>query len=241
MENFYEKLEYLSKGYVDSAYKNMSVSLLASIRNGNFKKSKELAEECFVSESTVTKFSKYLGFSGYREMIFFLKEDHNSFFVKKTTRKNKNFSILIEWISLHEDFIAKFCKAIEFKNVQVNIFGSYQLQESISLLNKLLLSFDIDSRILYQNVLFANTKISKQSVNIIFFSGRDNETLEIFLQEINKSKKQIKNFLVISEKQKNKVKFECEQIQFSQDHSFVNRNLSVMMMCHEIANKLSLK
>lgn len=83
MENFYEKLEYLSKGYVDLAYKDLAVNLLAAIRSGNFVKSKDLAKKCFLSESTVTKFSKYLGFSGYREMLFFLREDHDTFFCKK--------------------------------------------------------------------------------------------------------------------------------------------------------------
>lgn len=106
--------------------------------------------------------------------------------MQKVTRKNKSFEDLITWISGHNSFIDSIFKGIKKKGTKVNIIRSYQLEESTNLLNKMLLSFEIDSKILDHNTLFTNTKISKDEVNLIFFSGRDIGTFEIFLEEITK-------------------------------------------------------
>lgn len=155
--------------------------------------------------------------------------------MQKVTRKNKSFEDLITWISGHNSFIDSIFKGIKKKRTKVNIIRSYQLEESTNLLNKMLLSFEIDSKILDHNTLFTNTKISKDAVNLIFFSERDIGTFEIFLEEITKIESN--NFLVISKKQKTKVKFKCNSITFLSDHTFINRNLQIMMIAHELLNK----
>ncbi|ASZ08796.1 hypothetical protein CK556_00240 [Mesoplasma chauliocola] len=244
MENFYEKLEYLSKGYVDSAYRNLSSSLLNSIGSGKFLKSKELAEECFVSESTITKFSKFLGFSGYRELLFHLKNDHDAFFALKKNAKNKSFQDLERWVETKENFIEKLSKELVKKEIVVNIFRSYQLTEVAELINMALLNLKIESRVLNHNNLFNGSKknYNKRNINLIFFSGRDNDTLEMFVKkyEISLNKEDLKhnNFLIISERQKNKIDIKSNTITFTNDHSQFDRSMQIMMLFYNIRNKI---
>ncbi|AUF83205.1 MurR/RpiR family transcriptional regulator [Mesoplasma syrphidae] len=53
-------------------------SLHNSYLTGKFLSLKEIADACFVSQSTVTVFAKHLGCSGYRELITTLKIESNN-------------------------------------------------------------------------------------------------------------------------------------------------------------------
>ncbi|AGR41246.1 hypothetical protein [Spiroplasma taiwanense] len=74
--NIRELLVDLSKSNSKSSYKSIATIILKNYNTGIFKNQIELAKECFVSESVLTKFAKKLGFSGFREFNFSLKNEY---------------------------------------------------------------------------------------------------------------------------------------------------------------------
>ncbi|ASZ09391.1 hypothetical protein CK556_03500 [Mesoplasma chauliocola] len=246
MESIYKKVEQLQKDYSNSSYKLIAKAIWASIKTGDFKKQKDLAVECFTSESSITKFAQYLGFSGYREMIFFFKQDYNSFHNLNEKFKRTNlFDSIINWINLNEKFIETLSREIK-KSKRINIYHSYQLELSSRFLYETLITLGYNVILVNHNINFISGKLNKQidQLNIAFVSGHDSDFLIDCLNSLNKNNDQqnVKNFLFISERQKSKVTYKLDGIielnfEFNNSH-FVQRNVAVEMFILELYKKL---
>ncbi|ATZ20527.1 hypothetical protein [Mesoplasma coleopterae] len=215
----WDKMEILAKEYVDSAYKVISINFLESVKKGEFKKQKQLAEECFVSESTVTKFAKHLGFSGYRELLFYFKNEIDDFYNNQNTENEGTiFSPILNWISMNNSNIKTICENI-LSAGDINILSSYQTKSSAKFLYEVLSNLNFRPYFLNHNLNpFWKNESSKQeklgdfSYNIVFFMGPDNNCLMDTLNLLEKNMKNQKFLIFSSEKQSQKLSLKNSQI-----------------------------
>ncbi|ATI72968.1 hypothetical protein [Mesoplasma florum] len=239
-----EKLSSVSNELKNSSYKFIAIKIREKLSQGNFEwTQKDLADECFVSESTITKFSKYLGFSGFREFSFLLKKEIIDY---KTPSKDffvndKNFfNPIFKWIESQSEFIAKLSLNI-LESEDFLILSSYQLSNSTDFLSNSINSLGIKTTKI--NFPFFNgfdfIKGDKQTI-IIFLTGTDNESIvsnmHILKEKLNNNYSNV--FVLTSEKQKIKIPTEFVNV-INIDivknwPSFVQRNICVSILTGKI-------
>ncbi|AAT75668.1 putative transcriptional regulator [Mesoplasma florum L1] len=208
MESLIHKIEKY-KNHDDSKIQSIiSKVLYQNFFSGNFLTIKELAEECNVSESTITVYSKNLGYSGYRELLILLKMENN--FYNKTFQSeigaksdkqkiNKYREILNEFLNEQKKEDEKIIKLVANmkKANKIVINSSYQLDD-IANYFKDLLSLKFDNVLKNELKLFAYKNaqnLTEKDLAIFFVSGQDNEMMQYIFAV---TKKMTKNIFIFS-------------------------------------------
>jgi len=178
--------------------KNKASSLIARNLQNDFlteewHTAKEIAELSFVSEGTVTNFSKRLGFDGYQDLLWNLK---NISCIYDDSKKEDNSNLINIYNRIITDFLSNEKEAyvvIEdlVKNIKnsknIFIYSSYQLDDLAAYFIELI-------GLKKQDIFHNNTKlyahknikrITKRDMVIIFSSGQDNDFLEYDFNIIN--------------------------------------------------------
>ncbi|WP_342259216.1 hypothetical protein [Spiroplasma endosymbiont of Dioctria linearis] len=141
-ELLYKKIEKISKNYINDTSKIISQQILKDFWNNNFRKQKQLAKICNVSEATITNFSKAISLSGYRELIIILKMEYkNNFIDIKTNKVNQISELFVNFTSFTKDTDFKinlFKKIILKNNKEIIIMSSYETFFSSIFLSDLL-------------------------------------------------------------------------------------------------------
>ncbi|ASZ08772.1 MurR/RpiR family transcriptional regulator [Mesoplasma chauliocola] len=243
-----ERIEYASKEYKNSTYKLIATTIKNLVVSKKIEISqKELANLCFVSESTITQFSKYLGFSGFREFWFLLKKECENFEnLNKQTIKDQNdfYKPIFSWLENNKEFINKITKSI-CKSDEVFIYSSNQMINSANFMQDSFNSLQKRTQLLnqthFQKPFFSE---DKKYVIIIFLSGRDNENIELIANSIKESpfSKSINIFLFTTENQLKKINFNPEGVillDIIKDWpSFVHRNIAANILIGSIYSSI---
>ncbi|ARU91504.1 hypothetical protein SCLARK_00893 [Spiroplasma clarkii] len=215
MKNIRETLVNLAKQENTKA-KNLDSfianAILKNYNSGIFLNQVQLAEQCFLSASAITKFSKKLGFTGYREFNFNLKNEYLKYYVKdkqeiNSTSKIKNFfDVFVSEINEQLDFVNDFINMIKTEK-RLLIVSSYQLQDSAKYCYEIFSELGIEVafqtvRIISNKIL--STKISEVPV-LCFLAGQDNYFLVECLNRLDHQNLATKLWLICTESQANKV------------------------------------
>ncbi|WP_338984343.1 hypothetical protein [Spiroplasma endosymbiont of Diplazon laetatorius] len=241
MTSVFEKLEIMSKDFEDTTFKLIAKKLLENIKSGKFYNQEELANQTFVSISTLTKFSKRLGFAGYREFIFTIKNEWSKYNWEKSVKIDtwEIFNSIQNWISENEQFINDISRAIENAQV-INIYSSYQAYDCSKYLAGLLIESGKDAFLLNNEFRFKPRETPKNGINLVVLTGRDNDKLmDNFTKSYNEESK---NFIIVTDKQSEKLNMNFTSkmiVNFSLDNSRAEtRVLALNMLFFTIFNKL---
>ncbi|AGR41150.1 MurR/RpiR family transcriptional regulator [Spiroplasma taiwanense] len=245
MESIFEKLENTSKDFKDTTFKLIANQILSCWQTGAFKNQETLSKECFVSNSIITKFSKGLGYSGYRELLFELKREYNHYSFKNENFDEFKFENFIyslgEWIKENSNFIKKISKNLI--NVKfVKIYSSYQSRLASKYLFELLLMLGKVTVIIEQEYSLLGNPIADENslVNILILAGRDNDTLiRKFNNDVNKNSN---CYLITTSRQVQKMENSFQEtllIDFEFDNSsFFYRNIALELLFLEIFHQI---
>ncbi|AUM62724.1 MurR/RpiR family transcriptional regulator [Spiroplasma monobiae] len=241
MISVFEKLEILSKDFEETTFKIIAKKIMENSKNGKFFNQEELASQTFVSISTLTKFSKKLGFSGYREFIFTIKNEWSKYNYEKTSRIDSQevFANIQNWIQNNEKFVDEIIIGINRAEV-INIYSSYQAYDCSKYFANLLIEYGKDVILLNNEFRFKPRQQNGKGINIVVLTGRDNDTLIDNFTKSYETKEN--NYLIVTEKQENKLEEEFWAkmlIDFDLDNSRADtRILALNMLFFTIFNKL---
>ncbi|WP_027063304.1 hypothetical protein [Mesoplasma seiffertii] len=234
MESVLEKLEKASKTIDETSYKIIAQEILKNFFAGVFNNQEALAKQCYVAVSQVTKFSKKIGYSGYRELLFNLKNEYKHYGWDQNENEVtsiEKFNQITKWISKNYRFVRAIVQAIKAKET-INIYASYQVRHAAKYIVELFSSMDKVVKII-SNELRNDMKPNKaDEINLVLLCSRDNESLIRVFKAQNNPEQQ--SFLVTTERQKEKMKMPFEEIMLI-DYNFdkskkVYRNLAIEML-----------
>ncbi|AKX34340.1 hypothetical protein SLITO_v1c07150 [Spiroplasma litorale] len=243
--HIYEILENMAKDNKNTTKQIISKKILEMFLVGSFKSQKEFSKDCFVSESTITRFSQETGCSGYRELLTKLKMEYERIIIKtkndlEIIKNKKNiqvFDSVNTWVIKNEYFIKELINDIKI-NKKVRIFSSYQAIESSDFIYKIIQSKNIYCELInIHNNFMRDTSYlyEKDVVNIVILTGRDVETLiNFFINRINENSFS-KNYIITSIYQKNKIDLKAFKekciLNFEGDNSqFVIRHFALIYL-----------
>ncbi|ASZ08791.1 hypothetical protein CK556_00215 [Mesoplasma chauliocola] len=207
MESVYDKLEdFINNNQKNSSFKLIAVNLIELFDKGDFISQKELAKLSYVANSTITKFSQVLGYSGYKELLFTLKHEWNKYGNEKTENGISSKEMLysmINWVEENNHFVKQMSKAIKNSKC-VKIYNSYQIGNSIRYFYETLIALNKNPILMNNDYHYSQDQWeNSEVVNIFIVCGKDNRTLvrELYLN-FNKSEN---NFLIVSKIQQSKI------------------------------------
>ncbi|ASZ08765.1 MurR/RpiR family transcriptional regulator [Mesoplasma chauliocola] len=249
MKSAIEKLTSVANEYKDSTYKFIAEIIIKKLINKELNiTQKELSELCFVSQSTITKFSKFLGFSGFREFWFLLKkelEDYDS--VNKVIFETERtfFNPIFQWLDVNQPFLTLLVKNI-LSSEEYLIYYSYQLQSSAEFMSNSLNSIGIKTSLI-NHAYFNGINFMENSNKTVLamISGPDNESIIADLHNLknNFKKENFSNvFILVSEKQQEKIPVEFQNIAnidiIKNWPSFVQRNIAVSIFVGQLYSNI---
>ncbi|AVN59223.1 MurR/RpiR family transcriptional regulator [Mesoplasma florum] len=207
MASVYEKLENLIRFQKSATFAIIAQKIIQHFfEDKQLLSQDELAKECFVSVSTISKFSQAIGYSGYKELYFELKRemelarfDNNSLSIQHIDI----FEAVKNYIYLSKDKINLLTKLIN-EHSEINIFRSAQMSIAADYFLQLLVNRKKRPVIIDQSFqCFIDTDlVSDNSLNIVILCGRDNFSL---IQNINRVVDKGKWFFISSERQFDKI------------------------------------
>ncbi|AAT75366.1 putative transcriptional regulator [Mesoplasma florum L1] len=191
-------LEEIAEQDFNLTNKLIAETLLENAMKGHFLAQKDVCDKCFVSASTITKFSKTLGYEGFRELIFSLKNEYDVIAQKKKTIDKINiFESIESWIINSKNFIENLGKNI-INSKRINIYYSYCLKSSAESLYETILGINKDVFLINHNqISIINHQLRTGDINIFLVSGKDNQTLLKYYQYILANQKS-SNFVIAS-------------------------------------------
>jgi RpiR family glv operon transcriptional regulator len=150
----------------------------------------QLAVFCHVSHTTILRFAKKLGFSGYSEMRSFLKWEDGVKVLYEEKDMEKNVDSFISQIRKMEEMdMTKVCQLID-QAEQIYINGSGEIQKIVAM--------EMKARFLYQNKLLNTVEGGSEIVQILeMITPKD---LMIFITFSGKNTKQIEWARKVKEK-----------------------------------------
>ncbi|WP_339030875.1 hypothetical protein [Spiroplasma endosymbiont of Cantharis nigra] len=241
MKYVFEKLEIISKEFDDTTFKIIAKKILDNAERGIFCSQEELAAQTFVSISTITKFSKKMGFSGFRELNFKMKTEWKKLDYEQIERSDtfEIFQLIEKWISYNEDFINSICKKIKESSF-INIYSSYQAFESSKYFANILIEYGKNVTVLNNEFRFKAKVNNEKGFNLLILTGRDNDTLiDNFYKAYDAD---YTNFIIASEKQIDKINLKFTKkmiIDYSLDNSQLSsRQIVLHMLFFYIFKKL---
>ncbi|AUB31692.1 hypothetical protein [Spiroplasma floricola] len=235
MWSVYDKLEDFINNSKDSSFKIIAKNIIDLFDKGEFINQKEIAELSFVANSTITKFSKAIGYSGYKELLFTLKNEYDKYGnqeVKYNVKSKEIIFSIFNWIEKNSEFIETLTN--EIKNSKcIKIYGSYQVQNSVRYLYDSLVALNKNPIIINNDYDYLNKDFSdSQIVNILVVCGKDNKSLiRNFNSKFNKNQK---NFLIVSKFQESIIKLKFDKslvINYQYDDSkSIYRNIALSIL-----------
>ncbi|WP_106078773.1 hypothetical protein [Mesoplasma coleopterae] len=241
MESVIEKLEKMANNIENSSYKVISEKIIKGLINAKFYSQDDLSKECFVSISQITKFAKKIGYSGYRELVFTLKNEYQHMGMEQNAEKIniiEKIDSIQKWILSNESFVNNLVLSIE-KASFINLYVSYQVQHAANYIADIFANLNKVVRIVSHEIRNNLIKNKENEVNILIICSRDNETLlQVFNKENNEKQK---SFLVTTERQREKVKinvFDEIIIDYKNDKSKnIFRNIAIEILFLHIYEK----
>ncbi|ALD66424.1 hypothetical protein [Spiroplasma cantharicola] len=182
-ELLYKKIEKISKNDLNNTFKIVSQQILKDFWNNSFKKQKQLAKICNVSEATITNFSKTVSVSGYRELVIILKLEYkNNFIDIKKSKTSKISEIFINFTNFTKNTNFKidlFKKRVLEANKEIVIMSSYETSFSSIFLSDLLNQKNYKTNIfdLSKNLNNLNQIHFLDYSYIFIFTGNETESL----------------------------------------------------------------
>lgn len=150
----------------------------------------QLAVFCHVSHTTILRFAKKLGFSGYSEMRSFLKWEDKAEILYEEKDMDRNANSFVQCIRTMEDMdMDDICKLIESVD-RVYTQGSGSIQK--------VAAQELKEKFLYQGV-FINTIEGAVEFELIYENLTPND-LVIFLSFSGQNQKQIRKMKMAKEK-----------------------------------------
>ncbi|AUF83873.1 MurR/RpiR family transcriptional regulator [Mesoplasma syrphidae] len=189
MNSILDSIFIISTSQKNTVSKSISEELLKAFETKEVLNIKLLANKCFVAQSSVTKFAKQLGFSGYRELQTKLKmEIHdrrdickNEILFNGTHYDNIEERIVqaIYDFRVYKTIIKKIANNI-LKSRKVFIFSSYIAFSEAKSMHDIFLLKNIN--VVYSEVMLYNFQIHKSITKndfvIFIVSGQDTKGLE---------------------------------------------------------------
>ncbi|QEH61960.1 hypothetical protein SCHIN_v1c07650 [Spiroplasma chinense] len=210
--NIREMLVDMSKKDSKSSAKNIAEVILRNLNEGLIKNQTELAKECFVSESVLTKFAKKLGFSGFREFNWMLKTEYSKYYLNNSKKLDSYelmgniFNDFYNLVTQNKDFLETLSEKIKLNN-KVLIICSYQLNDSAKYFRDIL--SDLGIEVLFsENRITANKlalKYIKHIPVVLLLGGQDNTFLVEQLNFLPEPYLKENLFVITSESQESKI------------------------------------
>lgn len=186
MKSYFTIIENIAKGDNNSNYVLIAKKILECFIKGKFLQQRELANQCFLSISSITYFCKKLGVNGYRELIFLLKGELEKIEISKQSFPTVSgvsyldpyYKGVKEIFEKNSYFIKNQINQVD-KNKEINLVLSYNL----SRLNDFLIPLFNEKNINITNVNLSWTfetisrKLNNYNSILFICTGRDNETL----------------------------------------------------------------
>ncbi|WP_339034900.1 hypothetical protein [Spiroplasma endosymbiont of Cantharis rufa] len=236
MESVYDKLEDLiNNNQKNNSFKIIAKNIITLFDKGEFITQKEIGELSFVATSTITKFSQSLGYSGYKELLFTLKNEYNKYGnlkVKKDIKAKDILISMIEWIEKNKEFIISLANAIKEAKV-IKIYGSYQINLTLQYFNQTLMALNKKSLIINNDYNYFDENFKDSEIlNLLIVCGKDNKTLIRDFEQFFDNKQ--KNYLIVSKIQQSKINLIFNNslvIDYLNDDSkFIYRNMALNML-----------
>lgn len=250
----YERITSISKKTINESYKIISELLIKDFQNGVFRTQKQIADDCYVSLSTITKFSKKLEVSGYRELVLRLKFEKEKTSPKPKQEESKtelaldNIDILkkiYRWIIKNQNWIDDFSNKIKIYN-KITIFTSYQMIEATEFLEKILTSKNIIIKKIYAENDYLNFEkiVEKNELKLAIITGKDNNSLLNYYLKQFFSNDSSNNYLITSNENSSKLeqlKYEKKLIlDFPSDNVFgyARKFLAIIILFEQIFERI---
>lgn len=207
--SLYEKLENIIRSNNNLTYKQIAIKLFESLESQTVLNEKELAKISNVSESTISKFLKFIEISNFKHLVSLMKEEIQ-YFTKdlKSSYERKPLDLFLSWISLNENNIELWKQKIANNSI-FNVYCSNYAEEIGSFVYNFLLNLNKKPILFKNNVNLLNKNpniVENNEINIIIFYGSDNWTLKNQIENLNKIQDRTETLLIISEKQQDKLK-----------------------------------
>ncbi|ATI73942.1 hypothetical protein [Mesoplasma florum] len=186
MKNIREELVKISNSPIKDSSYHISNAILKSYHEGNFLNQKQLAILSSVSEASITLFSKKIGFNGYRELVYFLKEEYlkynkiNPIKINSETLQeyHNKISEALTYIDIQEDKIIAFKTKIK-EAKWIYMYSSYDQKKNSELFYEAIQSVKKEIVMPFQrktDLKYVN-EMQKGDLAIILLSGLDNAFL----------------------------------------------------------------
>lgn len=186
MKNIREELVKVSNSTIKDSSYYISNAILKNYHEGIFLSQKDLSKLSNVSEASITLFSKKRGFNGYRELVYFLKEEFSKYNkINPLTIKTENLRThhelinqSLNFIDTQENEIINAKKSID-KAKWVYIYSSYDQKNNAELFCESLQSVKKEIVMPLQRKMdlkYVN-QMNENDLAIFILSGLDNAFL----------------------------------------------------------------
>ncbi|ALD66473.1 MurR/RpiR family transcriptional regulator [Spiroplasma cantharicola] len=186
------KLIKLSDSVEETNFKIIAKKIIENFAKGEFKNQEELAKECYVSLSTITKFSQKIGCTGYRELVFILKSEYDRYGWTENVNKVSSFErfeSIQKWIIENSLFIENLAKAIKDVKI-INLYPSNQIRHASLYISELFANLNKVVRIISWEYRKDAVKNSENELEILIVCSSNNRSLlKIFECETNEENK----------------------------------------------------
>ncbi|AHI52750.1 MurR/RpiR family transcriptional regulator [Spiroplasma culicicola] len=212
MKSIREILSNLASQEPESIEKSIAKAIMKDYDKGIFKNQTEIAKEAYVSESALTKFSKKIGYAGWKEFYYNLKIEYKKYYLEFDENINKDNFVLDEMVKfnayIHKEsqFLNNLSNEIFLKK-KVIMFSGYQMEVVTDYFNDLLVELDIEVTILKNRNLFR--KLLERNLDdyvlVMILTGNDNNFLVEHYELLDQNIKTNNLFVISSNSQKHKV------------------------------------
>ncbi|AGY41079.1 hypothetical protein mflW37_0120 [Mesoplasma florum W37] len=204
MNSVYKNIENLSKDNRETAFKIVAKQILLDFSNNKFRSQEELAKKCYVSNATITQFSKAALCTGYRELRLRLKIEYDNNFLNDQKLSMKKISIseyyvsFENWLSENWNFLEELIKTM-IERKQVFLFPSFQTHYSAIFLSDVLEKHDLNVNIfnLEKDLKKLQNIDWTKKVVLLILTGRDNESLKLIYDYMKKANSKV--FVICSQ------------------------------------------
>ncbi|QEH61972.1 hypothetical protein SCHIN_v1c07770 [Spiroplasma chinense] len=212
MKSIREVLSNLASQNSETTSKIIASVILKDYDHGIFKTQTELSKECFVSESVITKFAKQLGYSGWKEFYYSLKNEYKKYYIQpssesvETNMLFEQIKIFNNYINVETQFLTNLAKAINEKK-KVIILPSYQLEDCCEFFYECLIELGMEVYYVKNKSLFhiIFSKNLEEFVVLVAMSGQDNSFLVENYNSLNKEVLKKNGFIISSRSQEHKI------------------------------------
>ncbi|ALD66478.1 MurR/RpiR family transcriptional regulator [Spiroplasma cantharicola] len=186
------KLIKLSDSVEETNFKAIAKKIIDNFAKGEFKNQEDLAKQCYVSLSTITKFSQKIGCAGYRELIFILKNEYDHYGWTENVNKVSSlerFDSIQKWIIENSLFIEKITQAIKEVKI-INLYPSNQIRHASAYIIELFDNLNKIVRVISSEYIKNTVKNDENELEILIIcSSNNNSIIKTYEDETNEKNK----------------------------------------------------